>query len=85
MLPLVATVQRKYRYFQFSKGPRGILFVYRQRMTRLLMTWARDGDPREYVKDQFRHCKTILALRAGRSLLVKAGIMVGGEKYPGYF
>lgn len=28
----------------------------------------------EFVKDQFRHCKTILALGAGRELLEMAGI-----------
>ena len=44
---------------------------------------ARDGHTMEYVKDQFRHCKTILALGAGRSLLEKAGIMAGGENDPG--
>ena len=35
---------------------------------------ARDGHTMEYVKDQFRHCKTILAFGAGCSLLEKAGI-----------
>ena len=44
---------------------------------------ARDGHTMEYVKDQFRHCKTILALGSGRSLLEKAGIMAGGEDDPG--
>ena len=43
---------------------------------------ARDGHTMEYVKDQFRHCKTILAFGAGRSLLEKAGILAG-EKDPG--
>ena len=33
MLPLVATVPRRYRYFQLSKGPRGVLFAYMQRLT----------------------------------------------------
>ena len=46
-------------------------------------TLARDGHTMEYVKDQFRHCKTILALGSGRSLLEKAGIMAGGENDPG--
>ena len=49
-----------------------------------IKTWARDGHTREYVKDQSRHCKTILALGGGRSLLEKAGIMVGRQKDPGY-
>ncbi len=48
-----------------------------------IKTLARDGHTMEYVKDQFRHCKTILALGAGRSLLEKAGIMAGGETDPG--
>ena len=46
-------------------------------------TLARNGHTMEYVKDQFRHCKTILALGSGRSLLEKAGIMAGGEDDPG--
>ena len=29
----IATVLRRYRYFQLSKGPRGVLFVYTQRLT----------------------------------------------------
>lgn len=44
---------------------------------------ARDGHTMEYVKDQFRHCKTILAFGCGRSLLEKAGIMAGGKDDPG--
>ncbi len=44
---------------------------------------ARDGHTMEYVKDQFRHCKTILALGAGRSLLEKAGVIAAGENDPG--
>ncbi len=35
---------------------------------------ARDGHTMEYVKDQFRHCKTILALGNSRELLDAAGI-----------
>jgi catalase len=35
---------------------------------------ARDGHTMEYLKDQFRHCKTILALGASRKLLEMAGI-----------
>ena len=37
-------------------------------------TLARDGHTMEYLKDQFRHCKTILALGASRKLLEMAGI-----------
>ena len=29
----IATVLRRYRYFRLSKGPRGVLFVYMQRLT----------------------------------------------------
>ena len=29
----VTTVLRRYRYFQLSKGPRGVLFAYMQRLT----------------------------------------------------
>ena len=29
----IATVLRRYRYFQLSKGPRGVLFAYMQRLT----------------------------------------------------
>ncbi|MEO8019938.1 MAG: DJ-1/PfpI family protein, partial [Pseudomonadota bacterium] len=32
------------------------------------------GHALEFVKDQFRHCKTILALGAGEKLLAAAGI-----------
>ncbi len=32
----------------------------------------------EFVKDQFRHCKAILALGASRSLLEQAGIPLDG-------
>ena len=31
------------------------------------------------MKDQFRHCKAILALGAGRALLEKAGIPLDGK------
>jgi catalase len=44
---------------------------------------AKDGHTMEYIKDQFRHCKTILALGAGRSLLEKAGVMAVAENDPG--
>jgi catalase len=39
---------------------------------------ARDGHTMEFVKDQFRHCKAILALGASRSLLEQAGIPLDG-------
>jgi catalase len=35
---------------------------------------ARDGHTLEFLKDQYRHCKTILALGASSRLLDKAGI-----------
>ena len=34
----------------------------------------RVGNTMEFVKDQYRHCKTILALGASSALLEKAGI-----------
>jgi catalase len=36
---------------------------------------AGNGQTLEYIKDQFRHCKTILALGASRQLLEKAGVL----------
>jgi catalase len=41
-----------------------------------------DGQAIEFVQNQFRHGKTILALGAGRTLLEKAGID-GGKRDPG--
>ncbi|NPC54217.1 catalase [Caenimonas soli] len=35
---------------------------------------AADGHTMEFIKDQYRHCKTILALGASKALLEKAGI-----------
>ncbi len=35
---------------------------------------AKDGHTLEFVKDQYRHCKTILALGASVQLLQKIGI-----------
>jgi catalase len=35
---------------------------------------AADGHSMEFVKDQYRHCKTILALGASQALLTEAGI-----------
>jgi catalase len=40
---------------------------------------ARDGHAMEFIKDQYRHCKTILVLGASKALLDKAGI---GETLP---
>jgi len=37
-------------------------------------TLAADGHSMEFVKDQYRHCKTILALGASQALLTEAGI-----------
>jgi catalase len=37
------------------------------------------GHAVEFVKDQYRHCKAILAVGAGRSLLEKAMIPLDGE------
>ena len=42
--------------------------------------WRRTATPLEFIKDQFRHCKTILALGASRNLLVKAGLPVSMDK-----
>jgi len=39
---------------------------------------AANGHTMEFVKDQFRHCKAILALGAGRELLEMAGIALDG-------
>ena len=47
---------------------------------------ARIGQAIEFVKDQYRHCKTILALRAGAALLDRAGIpraLPSGKPDPG--
>jgi catalase len=37
------------------------------------------GHAVEFVKDQYRHCKAILALGAGRALLEKAALPLGGD------
>jgi catalase len=37
-------------------------------------TLAKDGHTLEFIKDQFRHCKTILALGSGSKLLDEASI-----------
>jgi len=47
---------------------------------------ATDGHTMEFVKDQYRHCKTLLVLGASSKLLDKAGISVAlpsGQKDPG--
>ncbi|AEG93116.1 catalase [Ramlibacter tataouinensis] len=41
---------------------------------------AQDGHTMEFIRDQFRHCKTILALGASRQLMVKAGLPVSMDK-----
>ncbi len=42
--------------------------------TEAVESLARDGHTLEFLKDQYRHCKTILALGASSALLDKAGI-----------
>jgi catalase len=47
---------------------------------------AGNGQAVEFIKDQYRHCKTILALDGAASLLAKAGIpakLAGGGADPG--
>jgi catalase len=47
---------------------------------------ARDGHSLEFLKDQYRHCKSILALGAASELLTKAGIsalLPSGDEDPG--
>jgi catalase len=47
---------------------------------------AADGRALEFLKDQYRHCKPILALGAGSGLLTKAGIpdaLPSGQPDPG--
>ena len=46
-------------------------------------TLARNGHTMEYIKDQFRHCKAILAVGASRKLLEMAGILAFAEKDSG--
>jgi catalase len=41
---------------------------------------GQDGHTAEFIKDQFRHCKAILALGASQLLLVKAGLPVTMDK-----
>jgi len=45
---------------------------------------SRDGHTMEFIKDQFRHCKPILAVGEARQLLARAGIPSGaGQSGPG--
>jgi catalase len=41
---------------------------------------AQDGHTMEFIKDQFRHCKTILAIGASRTLMVEAGLPDSTDK-----
>ena len=41
--------------------------------------WARDGRAAEFVKDQFRHCKTILALGEAVAFVEGAGVLRDDE------
>ncbi|MEJ6023945.1 catalase [Ramlibacter sp. PS4R-6] len=41
---------------------------------------AQDGHTMEFIKDQFRHCKTILALGASQLLLMRAGLPAAMDK-----
>jgi catalase len=41
---------------------------------------AQDGHTLEFIKDQFRHCKTILAFGGSQALLAKAGLPVSMDK-----
>ena len=42
-------------------------------------TLASNGQALEFVRDQYRHCKTLLAVGAGRTLLERAGIPQDGD------
>ena len=44
---------------------------------------AADGHTMEFIKDQYRHCKTILAVGASRQLLEAAGVPVKGANGQG--
>ncbi|MDP3411973.1 MAG: catalase-related domain-containing protein, partial [Polaromonas sp.] len=47
---------------------------------------ARDGHTMEFIKDQYRHCKTILVLGASKALIAKAGVpaeLPDGQPDPG--
>jgi catalase len=54
--------------------------------TKAIETLLKDGHTMEFLKDQYRHCKTILALGTSSVLLTKAGIattLPSGAKEPG--
>ena len=54
--------------------------------TKAIETLLKDGHTMEFLKDQYRHCKTILALGTSSILLTKAGIattLPSGAKDPG--
>ncbi len=42
-----------------------------------------DGRAREFLQDQYRHCKTILVLGGAAQLLSRSGIDVGAGQDPG--
>jgi catalase len=44
---------------------------------------ASDGHTLEFIKDQYRHCKPILALGAAAALLEAAGVPAGSSSDPG--
>jgi catalase len=44
---------------------------------------AADGHTMEFITNQFRHCKTILALGASSTLLEKAGVSVTAKSDAG--
>ena len=41
---------------------------------------SQDGHAAEFVRDQFRHCKTILALGASRELMARAGLPMAMDR-----
>ena len=48
-----------------------------------VQTLAKDGHTMEFLKDAFRHCKSILSLGASDALLDKAGLLEFTNKDPG--
>lgn len=48
-----------------------------------MQTLAADPKAREFLQDQFLHCKTILASRDAEPLLRKAGILAEDESAAG--
>lgn len=54
--------------------------------TEAVQALARDAHTMEFVRDQYRHCKSILAIGASKALLRQAGVpeqMPGGASDPG--